>query len=114
GFLEDDSTASESQLAAAHRDAGRSSTRRAIEVMTDELRIREFLEEILDSRCTPEEACAESPELLREVRERLERLRRVENQIDALFPSSNPAEPGDPHLRPRRPDAKLPQIDGYD
>ncbi len=82
--------------------------------MTDDMRIRELLEEILDSHCTPEDACAESPELLPKVRARLERLQRVEDQIEVLFPSSNPAAPGNLSRRSRTPDPKLPQIDGYD
>src|SRR5260370_15396129 len=76
----------------------------------DKQRIRELLEDILDSRRTPEEACADFPELLPEVRERWERLRRVQDQIDAIFPSSGPAGNG-ASLSGEMP---LPRIDGYD
>src|SRR5262249_899809 len=55
--------------------------------MRDESRIRQLLEKILDSGCTPEEACAGFPELLPEVCEHLKRLRSVEHQLDKLFPS---------------------------
>ncbi len=36
--------------------------------MSHEIRIRELLERILESNCSPEEACADCPELLPEVR----------------------------------------------
>jgi hypothetical protein len=57
--------------------------------MSDEKRIQQLLEEILDSNSTPEECCSRDPELLVEVRARWERIRRVEYQIDELFPSSS-------------------------
>ncbi len=57
--------------------------------MTDEWRIRERLEYILDSQCTPEEACAQCPELLVSVRNRLKQIRQVENELDMLFPPSS-------------------------
>ena len=60
-----------------------------MESMTNESHIRAMLEEILDSRCTPEEACAESPELLPDV-PRLKQLRSVESQLDELFPRRAP------------------------
>ncbi len=56
--------------------------------MTDELRIRELLEEILDSGSTPEEVCAKCPELLPEVRKRWWKIQRVARGLDALFPPS--------------------------
>ena len=55
--------------------------------MTDP-RVMRLLEEILDSGGTPEEACADAPELLWEVRERLKRCRSVDAEIDAIFPPS--------------------------
>jgi WD40 repeat protein len=80
--------------------------------MSDEPRIRELLEQILESQCDPEEACAECPELLPRVRKRLELMRQIENQIDALFPSSD----AEGHLAPIAPytSGKLPQIDCYE
>jgi serine/threonine-protein kinase len=54
--------------------------------MTPESRIRVLFEEIIESDCTPEEVCRDCPELLPEVRRRWERLRRVEDQIEVLFP----------------------------
>ncbi len=80
--------------------------------MTDEWRIRELLEHILESHCAPEDACAECPELLPKVRQRLARLRRVEHRINELFPSSNPADGNDGRTAQAL-SAKLPQIEGY-
>jgi eukaryotic-like serine/threonine-protein kinase len=82
--------------------------------MTDERRIRELLEQILDSHCTPEEACAQCPELLPRLRAQLERLRRFANEIDDLFPSSNPAARDVAARAAWWSAAELPRIDGYD
>jgi serine/threonine protein kinase len=80
--------------------------------MSDEKRIQQLLEEILDSNSTPEECCSRDPELLVEVRARWERIRRVEYQIDELFPSSSET----PDNQEKTPDSdfKLPRIPGYD
>jgi serine/threonine-protein kinase len=56
--------------------------------MTDELRIRELLEEILDSGRSPDEVCAKFPNLLPEVRKRWRRIQRVVRALDELFPPS--------------------------
>jgi serine/threonine-protein kinase len=78
--------------------------------MIDDRRIRELVEETLNSDRTPEEVCLESPELLREVRARLERLRAVVAEIDVLFPSSA-GRAGDA----RRPiEEVLPRIPGHE
>src|SRR5688500_3132761 len=78
--------------------------------MADESRILELLEEALDSGRTPEEVCADAPELLWEVRERWERCRDVETQIESMFPASEPGRhaAGASHLP-----ATLPYIAGY-
>ena len=60
--------------------------------MTDEFRIQKLLEQILESGLTPEEVCAESPELLPVVETRLRQIRQLEQSIDALFPSPTPVE----------------------
>ena len=57
--------------------------------MSDEGLVLELLEKVMESGCTPEAACADHPDLLAEVRERLGRLGRVQDELDALFP-----EPG--------------------
>jgi hypothetical protein len=80
-------------------------------VMTDEARIRELLEEILESGRTPEEVCAESPELLPQVRKRWRQIRRVEYELDVLFPSSAEENSGAP--QPSDQDTERPpQING--
>jgi eukaryotic-like serine/threonine-protein kinase len=79
--------------------------------MLDETRVRKLLEEILDSERTPEEICAGAPDLLPEVRARWERLRRVQAQMDVLFPSADATHLGG---ETPVPDVELPQVDGYD
>jgi serine/threonine-protein kinase len=82
--------------------------------MTEDTRIREILEEILDSGAAPEEVCADCPDLLPQVRARLIRLQSLEEQVDEMFPSSHPGMAGADRLRARSPEARLPRIDGYD
>jgi eukaryotic-like serine/threonine-protein kinase len=82
-------------------------------VMTDKTRIRDLLEHLLEADSTPEEVCADCPELLPEVRNRWRRLQTVQNRVDELFPSSSAG--GDGERQPRiTPDSKLPQIEGYE
>jgi serine/threonine protein kinase len=83
------------------------------EMLPDQLRIRELLEEALDSNRTPDELCQENPELLPQVRAHLDRLRSVEAQIEALFggPCSQREFEGLPSGAPY---AKLPSIPGYE
>src|SRR5262249_51405225 len=67
-----------------------------------------LLDELLDSNATPEVVCESCPELLPVVRERWQRMRHVQADLDALFPS--PDEPA-----PRTLDGQLlPQIPGYE
>jgi serine/threonine-protein kinase len=77
--------------------------------MTDDPRLRRLLDELLDSRATPEEVCDSCPELLPEVRERWRKMRRVQAELDALFPPSSEPD-GRP---PAPPDAGLPRVPGY-
>ena len=60
--------------------------------MTDDPRVERLLEELLESGGSPEEACRSCPELLPQVRAGLQRLRRLEHEIDAIFPSTEPPE----------------------
>src|SRR5882672_9645239 len=78
--------------------------------MPDESRILALLEEALDSRRTPEDVCADSPELLWEVRQRWERCQDVEAQIEQMFPTTGTAKKAKPcfHLP-----TTLPLIPGY-
>lgn len=80
--------------------------------MSDESRIEQLLEETLESGRPPEEVCAQSPQLLWQVLERLRQYHSVEAQIDALFP---PSSEGIAARRRRlvAADDSLPQIPGY-
>ena len=77
--------------------------------MAGDPRVRALLEAILESRCTPEEACKDCPELLNKVRDGLRRLRELELEVDSLFPTKGSATAP---LEP--PDSRPPQIPGYD
>jgi eukaryotic-like serine/threonine-protein kinase len=80
--------------------------------MPDQLRIRQLLEEALDSGRTPEEVCPEDPEVLLELRAQWERLRGVEAQLDALF-ASTVSKPGIRGSSSAESPAELPAIPGY-
>ena len=77
--------------------------------MSNETRILDLVEDVLDSGRTPEEVCADHPELLVEVRERLKRFKKVEAQVDALFPSTGASKKSR-----RLPPSRLPAIPGYE
>jgi serine/threonine protein kinase len=81
--------------------------------MTANPRVDELLEHILDAQCTPEEACAQSPELLAEVRERWKHFQLIDEQLDLFFPSTPPEALRDTSDAVHADDARLPQIDGY-
>ncbi len=51
-------------------------------------RIEALVEEILETDRTPEEVCAQCPDLLDQVREELRKLSDVEGQLNSLFPNS--------------------------
>lgn len=53
--------------------------------MADDPRIRQLVEEALESNRTPQEVCADTPDLLSAVRERLEQVRRLGCQLDEMF-----------------------------
>jgi eukaryotic-like serine/threonine-protein kinase len=79
--------------------------------VADDPRVQQLLNELLDSNCTPEAVCRDCPELLPEVLQQWQKLRVVEAQIEALFPT--------PRLDRRAPDScragtDLPRIPGYD
>ena len=79
--------------------------------MTDDPRVERLLEELLESGGSPEEACRSCPELLPQVRADLQRLRRLEHEIDAIFPSTVPPEAARPVALAT---AELPRIRGYE
>ena len=79
--------------------------------MTDDPRVDELLDELLESGGSPEEVCRGCPELLPEVRAGLRRLRLVEEEVGALFPPSTfPDGAG----LPAPPTAGLPRVPGYE
>src|SRR6476646_4533297 len=80
--------------------------------MSDESRIQQLVEETLGSGQAPEEVCAEFPQFLPEVRERLRECEALEAQIQAMFPPSSEGM-GARRRRLIAPDDSLPQIPGY-
>ncbi|MCI0682421.1 MAG: bifunctional serine/threonine-protein kinase/formylglycine-generating enzyme family protein [Gemmataceae bacterium] len=80
--------------------------------MSDEARILQLLQAILESKGTPEEACRECPQLLPEVHKRWRQLQSVEAEVEALFPTpqlTQAASAGAFDL-----DAEPPRIPGYE
>src|SRR4051794_32913552 len=76
--------------------------------MSDDPRVQQFLDKLLESHATPEVVCASCPELLPLVRDRWQQLSRLDAELDALFPPPDQAAP-------QLPDgAALPQIPGYE
>jgi serine/threonine-protein kinase len=75
------------------------------------------IEAVLESGCTPEQACESRPELLPEVIEQLKRIRSVQEQIGALFPedhqSDGPLSPSPRASGPRIAPTELPTLPGY-
>ncbi len=57
--------------------------------MADESLIVDYLEEILNSDRTAEDVCADRPDLLAEVQSRLQKVRKLEAQVERLFPSTS-------------------------
>src|SRR5258706_641902 len=80
--------------------------------MPEEVRILELLRNVLESDCTPEEACSASDELLGEVCNRLQSYRKLEAEIEALFPSWGSMN--EISARLRCVETRLPQIPGYE
>ncbi len=81
--------------------------------MAEDARLRRLVEEALDSGLSPEQLCRDCPELLPELKSRLAAIRRVDAQVDALFPSptSTPSTESQPVSLV---DDELPQIPGYE
>lgn len=71
--------------------------------MSDDVRIRQLLQQAFDSGVAPEEVCADALELLPEVRRRWEQCRALEDELKDLFPSSPAAidDPADTTIYPR-------------
>jgi eukaryotic-like serine/threonine-protein kinase len=79
--------------------------------MSDDARILELAAEALDSDKTPEEVCAQNPELLVAVKQRLSWCHSVDVMVENLFPSTSTVRSA--RTKPV-PGAKLPSIPGYD
>jgi serine/threonine-protein kinase len=75
--------------------------------MSDDPRVQQLLDELLDSHATPEQVCGACPELLPAVRKRWRLIHRLRADLDVLFPSADkPTPPPDWEA--------LPQIPGYE
>jgi serine/threonine-protein kinase len=74
--------------------------------MGNELRLLELVEEAFDSGLDPEECCAHSPELIGELRRRLEECELLRDELEAMFP------PEVTKFEP--PSDSLPSIPGYE
>ncbi len=81
--------------------------------MAEEAQVQKLLDEIFDSDRTPEEVCGACPELLPEVRQRWQQMRRVEAELEALFPTPR-SNPDAESPAPWHPSAELPRIPGYE
>ncbi len=74
--------------------------------MTDDPRVQQLLDELLAAHTTPEAVCESCPELLPVVRKRWRRIRRLNADLDALFPFDEAA--------PQPVGTDLPQVPGYE
>ncbi len=87
------------------------------QALQDETRTEDHrdLELILDTGCDPEVACAQLPELLPEILVRLRQVRRVEQQLNQLFPHSQVSNAESQISAPKNPAyfRHAPTIPGY-
>src|SRR5438128_1313725 len=67
--------------------------------------VERLLDELLNSHLTPEQVCAESPELLPTVRKRWRKIKRLSVDLDSLFPVQGDRHGAGP---------ELPKIPGYE
>jgi len=81
--------------------------------MDDTSRIRDLLEAALDAGRTPDEMYADQPRLLPAIRAEWGRLRRIEAEIDALFPGSSAAD-GTRSIAREGPSDESPRIPNHD
>src|SRR5262245_40200724 len=82
--------------------------RRKVRNMSEDPRVQELLDQLADSRTTPEEVCKACPDLLPTVRGQWLQMQEFRAGLDAIFP---------PHDRPTSPPpegAPVPQIPGYE
>jgi serine/threonine-protein kinase len=81
--------------------------------MSDEARLQQLVDEVLDSERPPEEVCANCPELVAEVCKRVEQTRRLEAELTAMFPTPEPKRESDTPPTSIT-TAELPHIPGYE
>jgi serine/threonine-protein kinase len=90
--------------------------------MSDDPRVQQLLDELHATHATPEEVCESCPELLPTVRHRWRQLRRLRDDLDALFPPPDASAtkrdalfpaPGEPTPQPPGGMA-LPRLPGYE
>lgn len=77
----------------------------------DQEQVRQLVWEMIESGKSAEDVCRDCPDLVSDVRRQWQRVRAVEEQLEAFFPSSD--SPGD--QTPELPsDLSLPKIPGYE
>src|SRR5262249_7512637 len=79
--------------------------------MVDESRVADLVEQALSDGLTPEEACARDPELLAEVKAKLNSCRKLDLVLEEVFPSDTPVGSGP---ITGLVDERLPTIPGYE
>jgi serine/threonine-protein kinase len=79
--------------------------------MADDLRVRNLVEEILESKRTPEDVCADAPDLLPAVRRRLAQVQRLGDQLDEMFGDDESTRHGDAAVL--RSEIELPVLSEY-
>jgi serine/threonine-protein kinase len=80
--------------------------------MSSDPQVQLLLDELFDTRRTPEEVCIAYPHLLPEVRERWHKIRLFQADLDAMFPPA--VETGVSAQAPPKHMTALPQIPGYE
>src|ERR1044072_7361867 len=81
--------------------------------MSPDGRVEQLLELILRSGQTPQQVCADSPELLEEVQERWHHITHIEAALQALFPRSDEMSSSIPLQARLGPELPV-EIPGYD
>jgi len=81
--------------------------------MTDDARIQQLLDELVNSDATPEVVCARCPELLPLVRHRWLQMCQFNAGLDALFPPRDATTPQPLNPAPFRPAEGAEPITGY-
>ena len=80
--------------------------------MSNDPRVQQLLDEMFNSERTPEEVCVDCPELLPEVRLHSIKMRLVEAELEAMFPTPQPDRASDISAG-WNPTVDLPRIAGY-